>query len=258
MAGARSPFDRRRRGALVTFKDPARQKTASNTLRTCSSQVGTPRRKNEGIVEGSCDTKTWPAGRCGGFGRGRSSRARRGRRGRAGPVWFGRWRGRITGVAFPRRGEVAPLRGACPRESGGDLDLPSADEPGQHGLRRDIGIGGQEGLGLAGNIQSLFKVYRAVERFWRKMLCSRSWAGAPSDLGCLPSDQGQGHRYCNPNCSCLTGRCRASWCSEPTAEERGAGNPHALSHPLIFPTTRFAGSFEGMTASFDGELMVAG
>ncbi len=32
----------------------------------------------------------------------------------------------------------------------------------------------------------------------------------------------------------------------------------ALSHPLIFPTTRFAGSFEGMTASFDGELMVAG
>ena len=32
--------------------------------------------------------------------------------------------------------------------------------------------------GLAGNIQSLFKVYRAVERFWRKMLCSRSWGGA--------------------------------------------------------------------------------
>ena len=32
--------------------------------------------------------------------------------------------------------------------------------------------------GLAGNIQSLFKVYRAAERYWRKMLCSRSWAGS--------------------------------------------------------------------------------
>ena len=32
--------------------------------------------------------------------------------------------------------------------------------------------------GLAGNIRSLFKVYRAVERYWRKMLCSRSWAGS--------------------------------------------------------------------------------
>ena len=31
--------------------------------------------------------------------------------------------------------------------------------------------------GVAGNIRALFKVYRAVERYWRKMLCSRSWAG---------------------------------------------------------------------------------
>jgi len=31
--------------------------------------------------------------------------------------------------------------------------------------------------GIAGNIRALFKVYRAVERYWRKMLCSRSWAG---------------------------------------------------------------------------------
>ena len=31
--------------------------------------------------------------------------------------------------------------------------------------------------GVAGNIRSLFKVYRAVERYWRKMLCSRSRAG---------------------------------------------------------------------------------
>ena len=32
--------------------------------------------------------------------------------------------------------------------------------------------------GVAGNIRALFKVYRAVERYWHKMLCSRSWAGS--------------------------------------------------------------------------------
>ena len=32
--------------------------------------------------------------------------------------------------------------------------------------------------GIAGNIRALLEVYRAVERYWRKMLCSRSWAGA--------------------------------------------------------------------------------
>jgi hypothetical protein len=31
--------------------------------------------------------------------------------------------------------------------------------------------------GLAGNLRSLVKVCRVVERYWRKMLCSRSWAG---------------------------------------------------------------------------------
>lgn len=31
--------------------------------------------------------------------------------------------------------------------------------------------------GIAGNFRSLQKVHRAVERYWRKMLCSRSWAG---------------------------------------------------------------------------------
>jgi hypothetical protein len=31
--------------------------------------------------------------------------------------------------------------------------------------------------GVAGNLRSLAKVYRAVERYWRRMLCSRSWAG---------------------------------------------------------------------------------
>ena len=31
--------------------------------------------------------------------------------------------------------------------------------------------------GVAGNLRSLVKVYRVVERYWRKMLCSRSWSG---------------------------------------------------------------------------------
>jgi len=31
--------------------------------------------------------------------------------------------------------------------------------------------------GIAGNIRALRKVHRAVERYWRKMLSSRSWHG---------------------------------------------------------------------------------
>jgi hypothetical protein len=31
--------------------------------------------------------------------------------------------------------------------------------------------------GVGGNIRALFKVYRAVERYWHRMLRSRSWAG---------------------------------------------------------------------------------
>ena len=31
--------------------------------------------------------------------------------------------------------------------------------------------------GIAGNIRSLQRVHRAVERYWRKMLSSRSWRG---------------------------------------------------------------------------------
>jgi hypothetical protein len=32
--------------------------------------------------------------------------------------------------------------------------------------------------GVAGNIRSLFKVYRASERYWLGMLRGRSWAGS--------------------------------------------------------------------------------
>ncbi len=31
--------------------------------------------------------------------------------------------------------------------------------------------------GIAGNYRALQQVYRAVERYWHKMLCSRSWSG---------------------------------------------------------------------------------
>jgi len=30
--------------------------------------------------------------------------------------------------------------------------------------------------GVAGNIRALFKVHRVTERYWHRMLCSRSWA----------------------------------------------------------------------------------
>ena len=32
-------------------------------------------------------------------------------------------------------------------------------------------------FGIAGNFRALQKVYRAVERYWHKMLCSRCWKG---------------------------------------------------------------------------------
>src|ERR1700756_1265459 len=32
-------------------------------------------------------------------------------------------------------------------------------------------------FGIAGNFRALHKVHRAVERYWHKMLCSRSWKG---------------------------------------------------------------------------------
>src|SRR5215831_12733709 len=38
--------------------------------------------------------------------------------------------------------------------------------------------GHYEYYGVAGNIRALFKVYRATERYWHKMLCSRSWAAS--------------------------------------------------------------------------------
>jgi hypothetical protein len=47
--------------------------------------------------------------------------------------------------------------------------------------------------GVAGNLRSLVKVYRAVERCWREMLRSRSWAGRAS-LGTPSTKSKNGHR----------------------------------------------------------------
>ena len=94
--------------------------------------------------------------------------------------------------------------------------------------------------GVAGNIRSLVKVYRVVERYWRRMLCSRSWAGRRLTWE-RSTNSKNGHRYCDPSCASLIGSCRRSQCCEPTAEERGAGNPHAT----------FCGNRRWVTASGD-------
>ena len=81
--------------------------------------------------------------------------------------------------------------------------------------------------GIARNVRALLKVYRAVERYWRRMLCSRSWAGTHFTWT-LSTRSKSGHLYSDQNCSFPTGRCRLSRCNcKSTAEERGAGNPHA-------------------------------
>ena len=48
--------------------------------------------------------------------------------------------------------------------------------------------------GVAGNIRALFKVYRAVERYWRRMLRSRSWASRPLTWDAPSTNSKNGHR----------------------------------------------------------------
>jgi hypothetical protein len=43
--------------------------------------------------------------------------------------------------------------------------------------------------GVAGNIRALFKVYRAVERYWHRKLCSRSWAASRMTWDAFQPDQ---------------------------------------------------------------------
>ena len=64
---------------------------------------------------------------------------------------------------------------------------------------------------------------------------------AVASPGTLSTRSKNGTRYCGPNCGSLIGRCRHSRCFEATAEERGAGNPHAT----------FCGNRRRVTASGD-------
>src|SRR4051812_576738 len=78
--------------------------------------------------------------------------------------------------------------------------------------------------GVAGNIRALFKVYRAVERYWCKMLRNRSWAGQRLTWDVFHQIRAR-TPLLQPKLRLPYGSCRRSQCCEATAEERGAGNP---------------------------------
>jgi hypothetical protein len=96
--------------------------------------------------------------------------------------------------------------------------------------------------GVGGDIRALFKVYRPVERYiyWHRMLRSRSWAGEHLTWAAFHQIK-PGRRWCDRNCVFPSGRRRHSRCCKSTAEERGAGNPHAT----------FCGNRGRVTASGD-------
>ncbi|MER9783186.1 hypothetical protein [Mesorhizobium sp. M0217] len=79
--------------------------------------------------------------------------------------------------------------------------------------------------GVAGNMRSLTKVYRAAERYWRKMLCSRSRDGGRLDWDAFHQIK-ERTPLLHP-CGSHTGGCGHLRCCEATAEERGAVAPHA-------------------------------
>jgi hypothetical protein len=100
--------------------------------------------------------------------------------------------------------------------------------------------------GVGGNIRALFKVYRAVERYWHTGCCAAAAGPEKTSPGPPSTRSNSGRRCCDPNCVSLTGRCRHSRCCKSTAEERGAGNPHAT----------FCGNRGRVTASGDPVLGV--
>jgi hypothetical protein len=79
--------------------------------------------------------------------------------------------------------------------------------------------------GIAGNFRSLQKVHRAVERYWHKMLSSRSWAGRITWDVFTRSNSG--NRSCDQSCTFPIGSYELSRCCEPSSEVRSAGNLHA-------------------------------
>jgi Group II intron, maturase-specific domain len=79
--------------------------------------------------------------------------------------------------------------------------------------------------GIAGNIRALQKVYRAVERYWHKMLCSRSRAGGITWE--VFHQIRERIPLLRPSCLSHTGSYALSRCCKSTSEERSAGNLHA-------------------------------
>jgi hypothetical protein len=71
----------------------------------------------------------------------------------------------------------------------------------------------------------VFQFFLSIERYWHRMLCSRSWDGLFTWAvfhqlrDRFPLQQ--------PRIYCLTGSSRLMLCCEATYEERSAGNPHA-------------------------------
>ena len=91
--------------------------------------------------------------------------------------------------------------------------------------------------GIAGNIQALQQVHRAAERYWRKMLSSRSWDGV------IRWEQFQRIKeqfpLLRPKLYLPYRELQAIAIRESKSEERSAANPHAT----------FCGSRRRATAS---------
>jgi hypothetical protein len=79
--------------------------------------------------------------------------------------------------------------------------------------------------GVAGNLRSLVKVYRVVERYRRRMLCSRSWAG--SRLGRIQPDQRTDTVADTKTAPPISGAAETCSAVSQLPKSVGAGNPHA-------------------------------
>jgi hypothetical protein len=79
--------------------------------------------------------------------------------------------------------------------------------------------------GIAGNIRALQRVHRAVERYWRKMLSSRSWQGQIW-WKLFQQILRSGFHCCDQSCISLTRSCKLSPRCEATSDERSVGNLH--------------------------------
>ena len=82
--------------------------------------------------------------------------------------------------------------------------------------------------GVAGNVRCLVKVYRAVERYWHRMLRSRSWAGRRLTWERYHQIKAR-TPLLKPKLRLPYAELQALQCCETPAEERSAGNPHARS-----------------------------